>query len=185
MAAALPLAKLAGLLVKTLAKPLAKRIKHEAARTVSGQNIIISLGQLTHGVTSRMTVWSMGYKVKSVAPLEETKALAKGAEFLGESFIFLVAGGIVVYEYDKSAQSTKVKEKKRHDEMMATDAALEAKLHSLDLRLKALEKVVKGNSSLLLLLGGEKYVDPNEQEVEDAQSKYDDISRRKWWPFGK
>mmetsp|Transcript_12826 Transcript_12826/g.28296 ORF Transcript_12826/g.28296 Transcript_12826/m.28296 type:complete len:90 (-) Transcript_12826:1064-1333(-) len=64
MAAALPLTKLAGLFLKTLAKPMAKRIKHEAARTPSTQKLLISIGQMTHNLTSRMTVWSMGYKVK-------------------------------------------------------------------------------------------------------------------------
>mmetsp|Transcript_12824 Transcript_12824/g.28293 ORF Transcript_12824/g.28293 Transcript_12824/m.28293 type:complete len:167 (-) Transcript_12824:610-1110(-) len=165
---------------------MAKRIKHEAARTPSTQKLLISIGQMTHNLTSRMTVWSMGYKVKSIGPLVEEEALAKGSDFLGESVIFLVAGGIVVLEYNKSKAESREKEAKKYAATMAADAALNAKLDSLDLRLQALEEVLHNNRSRLMVLEEERYVNPlkqgESQEKVNTQPALKNL-RRWWWPF--
>ena len=156
---------MAGLLIKTLAKPLSKRIKHECSRYEITKNMLINIGQTTHVISSRMTIWSAGYKVRSITPLDTEKALASGAEFFGESFIFFVSGVVLVWEYNRSKQSEKAKEEAKQAALKAEQAALRAKLHTLDLRLKAVETVVKQNSQSILGLGGPKYVEPSKDEI--------------------
>lgn len=159
VAPALPLAKLGGLLVKTLAKPMSKRIKHEFSRYEFSQNILVGVGQTTHYLTSRMTIWSAGYKVLSITPLERDVALSNGAEFIAESFVFLVAGGVLVYEYNKSKEKEKKLEQARHQQIVDESEKIQVKLNALNDRLVALEEVVKFNSDRILYLG-KKYVEP-------------------------
>ena len=122
--------------------------------------MLIGIGQTSHAVSSRMQIWSAGYQVRSIKPLEEEKALKDGAEFVGESFIFLVSGTLVVWEYNRSAEATRSKEEKKQAEAKAERAALQAKLIALDARLKAVEDTVKHTSQSILRLGGSSYVEP-------------------------
>jgi len=173
------LTKLAGLLVKTLAKPLSKRIKTDFSRYQTTQNLLVGVGQLTHQVTSRMTIWSAGYKVRSIKPLEAEDAVKKGAEIIGESFVFLVAGGVVVVEYDSSSKKAKLKEEKRLLQMKKENDELDRKLNALDARLKALEKVVVKNRMELLknTSNNNSLVDPHLQSDEQIHQ------RTGWWPW--
>mmetsp|Transcript_5060 Transcript_5060/g.6582 ORF Transcript_5060/g.6582 Transcript_5060/m.6582 type:complete len:235 (+) Transcript_5060:49-753(+) len=170
MAAALPITKLAGLLIKTLSKPAAKRIKHDFSRYDFTKNILIGIGQTTHQLTSRMTIWSAGYKVRSITPLEPEKALTKGADLLGESIVFLISGVTVVYEYNRSKEKEKAKEAQKLKEIEDESDRLQGKLNALDARIHALEKVVKSNS-LSLLRFGEKYVEPEVNVVIDDRQE--------------
>jgi len=118
-----------------------------------------------------MTIWSAGYKVRSITPLEPDKALVNGAELLGEVVVFSVSGVLVVYEYNRSKTKEKQKEEQKLAEMQAESDHLQAKLHSLDVRLKALEKVVKNNtSSILQIPFREKYVEPTDIVSIDERS---------------
>jgi hypothetical protein len=159
------LTKLASLLVKTLAKPLSKRIKHEFSRYRATKQMLVGIGQTSHTITSRMQIWSAGYKVRSIKPLEEEQALKNGAEFVGEGFIFMVSGGLLVLEYNRTQESARSKLETQKEKIKAENASLNAKLHALDLRLKAVEDVVKVNSKSILGLGGTKYVQPSETEL--------------------
>jgi hypothetical protein len=153
------------LLVKTLAKPLSKRIKHEFSRYAFTQSILIGIGQGSHQLSSRMTIWSAGYKVRSIKPLEAEAAMKQGAEFVGESFILVVSAGVVLYEFNQSAEKAAAKEAANKAKTKADRDELQAKLHSLDVRLHALEDVVKQNSNSLLNLVGKRYKEPDQKEL--------------------
>ena len=92
-----------------------------------------------------------------------------GSEFVGESFIFVVTATIVVLEYNRS----KIKEQEKLDAASAQAAAeraeLQAKLHTLNVRLKALEKTVQQNSqslfAYLFLRGHTLYEPPPSHEL--------------------
>jgi hypothetical protein len=181
MAAALPITKLASLLVKTLAKPLSKRIKTEFSKNKTTKSFLVGIGQTSHSITSRMQIWSAGYRVKKISSLEPEKALKDGAEFVGESFIFSVSGYLVVWEYRRSAESARMKSEK-----------LQAKLVSLDLRLKAVEDVVKVNSQSILGLRGRRYVEPESQilvPINDKENNSEtsinppgtEETKKPWW----
>ncbi len=163
------LSKLASLFVKTLAKPLSKRVKHEFARFDATKKLLIGIGQTNHRITSRMTIWASGYRVRSITPLEEEKAMQDGAEFIGESFVFLVSGTVIVLEYNRSAQAEKEKQERNRLAIEAEQAALKAKLRALDARLKAVEKAVQaqGDTLLGMAVGGGKgkYVAPPPQKL--------------------
>eukprot|EP00522_Entomoneis_paludosa_P006075 CAMPEP_0172442358 /NCGR_PEP_ID=MMETSP1065-20121228/2814_1 /TAXON_ID=265537 /ORGANISM="Amphiprora paludosa, Strain CCMP125" /LENGTH=175 /DNA_ID=CAMNT_0013192195 /DNA_START=108 /DNA_END=632 /DNA_ORIENTATION=+ len=140
MAHALPLTKLAGLLIKTLSKPLSKRIKHDFSRFEVTQRFLIGLGQTSHQVTSRMTIWSAGYQVRTIPRLEEEKALKQGAELVGESVVFLVSGGWVVYEYQQSVEKSQAKDDAKRKQAKAERQALQAQLTKLEERIMVLEQ---------------------------------------------
>jgi hypothetical protein len=195
------IAKLAGLLIKTLSKPVSKRIKHEFSRYEITQRMLIGIGQTSHSITSRLTIWSAGYRVRSITPLENSKALSAGAEFVGESFIVMVSGGWIVWEYNRGKDKDRAKEKAVQASAKKDRDALQAKLNSLDVRLKALETVVKTNSRSILNMG-EKYVPPPSKDIvpidpelsgndeteasekSDAQTEgKDQVSKNSWWPW--
>lgn len=173
----------------------------------------MSLGQLSHQVTSRLTIWSAGYKVRNVHPLEATEALKLGSELIGESFILGVSVAAVVWEYNRS----KEKERKKEDAIQQTAQqerdALQEKLNSLDIRLHALEQVVQTNNESFLhyIQRKPKYIVPtdgivpidptkatnnttntttnsnnDDNEVDSAQRQQQGGGGwRRWlWPFG-
>jgi uncharacterized protein YlxW (UPF0749 family) len=115
--------------------------------------MLMGIGQMTHSITTRLTVWSAGYKVTSIKPLESDEALKRGAEFLGESIVFLTAGGVIIWEYSSSKAKEKIKEETRHEVLQKERDELQQKLHALDVRLHALEKVVKANTQSVLNFG--------------------------------
>jgi hypothetical protein len=126
--------------------------------------MLIGIGQMTHSITTRLTVWSAGYKVTSIKPLENEEALKRGAEFLGESVVFLTAGGVIIWEYSSSKAKEKIKDDKRHEVLQQERDELQQKLHALDVRLHALEKVVKANTQSILNFG-ERYIEPEEVKI--------------------
>ncbi|KAK1747781.1 OPA3 family protein [Skeletonema marinoi] len=159
--AALPLAKLAGLLIKTISKPVAKQIKHSAIKYGTSRSALMSVGQASHAITTRMTIWSSGYKVRSISKLEDEAALSRGADLLSEAIVFSVAAGVTTYEYLRSSESSKKKEEAQLQKIRDDAMKLQAKLNSLDKRLVALEEYAKANrSSISLLRGGKEYVEP-------------------------
>jgi hypothetical protein len=192
MAHALPLAKLGSLLMKTLAKPLSKQVKHHFTNYQLGQQILEGIGQGTHNLTSRMTIWSSGYRVRSITPLERQEAIKQGADFIGESFVVVVSAGLLIWEYNRSNDAAKAKDEAKQAIAKAERDALQQKLITLDVRLKALEEVVKANQASILSvagLGGKQYQAPkNTVRIRDDDDDDDESdeseSKRGWWRLG-
>ena len=108
-----------------------------------------------------MTIWSSGYKVRSISKLEDEAALSRGADLLSEAIVFGVAATVTTYEYLRSSESSKKKEEAQLQKIRDDATKLQAKLNSLDKRLVALEEYAKANrSSISLLRGGKEYVEP-------------------------
>jgi hypothetical protein len=160
---------------------MAKSLKNQVVKYPMTRRALITFGQTTHAISTRMTIWSSGYKVRSITPLEEEVALVQGADLLSETFIFVVSGGIVVYEYHRSSEKERVKEEQRIKKITDEASRLQAKLVSLDKRLEALEEYAKTNSSRAIVLGpigiggaSGGYVEPDGKipildEVEEAR----------------
>ena len=102
--------------------------------------------------------------MRSIPLLEEKEAIQKGADLLGESIVFGVSVGVVVWEYNRSNEKAKAKEEKRLLEIEAEND-MEEKLHSLDVRIEALEKAVKAQNNSLYLYSGQRYVEPPKEEL--------------------
>merc|ERR1719491_1500044 len=92
---------------------MAKKIKVVVSRNEITQNILVGIGQMTHTVTSRMTIWSEGYIVRSIKPLDRETAATQGA-------------GLVVWEYSKKADEDAIKKAKAAEKMKSLDARIEA-----------------------------------------------------------
>eukprot|EP00934_Nitzschia_sp_Nitz4_P000978 Nitzschia sp. Nitz4//scaffold206_size41850//21596//22437//NITZ4_007423-RA/size41850-processed-gene-0.52-mRNA-1//-1//CDS//3329541568//978//frame0 len=176
MVNALPLTKLATLLIRTLAKPLSKQIKATWSKNSFTKGGLIWVGQTNHALSSRMQIWSNGYKVRNIKPLEEEKALKDGAEFLGEAFLFSVSGAVVVFEYNRSNESAKAKDAAKRAEAKAERRALQAKLIALDERLKAVEESLHQSqaSSMSILGGGVKVVAPDKRKLVEIVEEEDE-----------
>jgi len=126
-----------------------------------------------------MTMWSSGYTVRHISPIEEQAALAQGADLFSESFIFFVSGGIVVYEYIKSSEKEKKKEEANLQKIRNEASQLEARLDSLDKRLLSLEEYAKANRHAIVLGRNATYVSPDE----DVNSPEGSRRARRWWHF--
>lgn len=102
-----------------------------------------------------MTIWSAGYKVRSITALDREKAMKTGSEFVGESFILAVSAGIVVWEYNRGYEKAQEKSELVRAQAAMERSELQAKLGALDARLKALEATVQQNQqSVFSILGG-------------------------------
>ncbi|KAG7337531.1 optic atrophy 3 OPA3 domain containing protein [Nitzschia inconspicua] len=123
-----------------------------------------------------MTIWSSGYRVKNIKPLDSEKALKDGAEFVGEGFIFVVSFGLLLWEYNRTQEANKAKQETKRQQIKAEQAVLKAKLHALDIRLKAVEDVIKEQTDSLLGLSKGKYKQPPPQELVPIDDDDDDDS---------
>jgi hypothetical protein len=119
MAAAVPLAKLGFLLIRTVAKPFAGRLKDFLKDHDSARRAFSELGQMLHKVEVRVAgneqYLKLDKKGKSgvlqakVKPLEEGKAVASGADFFAETIIFLIAGICLTVEVRSSSKKDEQK----------------------------------------------------------------------------
>ena len=57
--------------------------------------VCVRIGRFVHNFSSQVNLRFMGLKLKEVKELQESIALSRGADFIGEVFIFSVGGSIV------------------------------------------------------------------------------------------
>ncbi|OMO76334.1 Septum formation initiator [Corchorus capsularis] len=136
----LPLLKLGTLALKTLSKPVANKLKHQAVIHPRFRNFIVSFAQANHRISTRMQrrIYSHATDVE-IRPLNEEKAVQAAVDLIGELFVFTVAGALVIFEYQRSSRSEAKKEEARRQELEAIkqrneDLANEVELlrHKLD-----------------------------------------------------
>ena len=135
-------------MIKTLSKPLSKRIKHEFSKSTTGTSLLEGMGQASHNITSRMTIWSAGYKVRNIQPLPSDKAIQMGSELVGESFVLFVSAGVIICEYQRS----KFKEMEKAEQASAKAAQeryeLQQQLHAIHTRMEAMELTISALQQL-------------------------------------
>jgi len=144
----LPLAKLGTLVLRTLSKPLANRLKQQATHHPRFREIIISFAQANHRfqVNLQRRIYSHATDVE-IRPLNEEKAVQAASDFLGEAFIFGVGGAVVIFEVQRSARSEARKEEARKQELedlRRKDQGVEDELRLLRSRLEEVEQMVRG-----------------------------------------
>lgn len=158
-----------------------------------GRKFLIWVGQTQHAIGTRLTMWSSGYTVRHISPIEEQAALSQGADLFSESFIFFVSGGVLVFEYFRSSEKEKVKEEANLQKIRDEAALLQAKLDSLDKRLVSLEEYAKANRSAIVIGKNAKYFKPDgvvpiidekgERSHEMNSQLATERRKRRWWPF--
>ncbi|CAA6668213.1 unnamed protein product [Spirodela intermedia] len=146
----LPLVKLGALAMKTVSKPIASRLKMEAGRHPQFRSFIISMAQANHRISTNMQRRLYGHSTDvEIRPLNEEKAVQAATDLIGEIFVFLVAGGAVIFEVQRSARSEARKEEMRRQELDALkqrDEELAREVELLRERLSEIEKLAKGRS---------------------------------------
>ncbi|PAN05870.1 hypothetical protein GQ55_1G156200 [Panicum hallii var. hallii] len=116
----LPVAKLGTLLLKTMSKPIATRLKTEASRHPKFRQLIINLAQANHRISTNIQRRVYGHATNvEIRPLNEEKAVQAAADLIGELFVFSVAGAAVIFEVQRSARSEARKEEARKNEIEA------------------------------------------------------------------
>ncbi|XP_043506036.1 optic atrophy 3 protein homolog [Polistes fuscatus] len=111
-----PVLKLGVLLIKQISKPLAKLIVNQAKNhPVFRTYFIIPPAQFYHWaeVKGKMYVMNLGKPTK-VAKLNETMAIELGSNLMGEVIIFSLAGGCLIFEYNRQVAKEVKKEEARN-----------------------------------------------------------------------
>ncbi|KAK9451462.1 optic atrophy 3 protein-domain-containing protein [Limtongia smithiae] len=109
--------KIGALLVRTLAKPIANSIKTRAKVHGPFRQTCIAVAQVLHSsdVTLRMRL--LGEQGAKVRPLNDTKAIDMGANFLSESFLFAVAAGVVIFESVRASRKANTRHENVTDDI--------------------------------------------------------------------
>ncbi len=128
--------------MKTIAKPVASRMKVEAKKHPLFMSICTHIGEFSHQITSRVNVLASGYKILGIKPLPEDEALSRGVNFLSESFVFLVGGTIIVVEYQRSEAKSAVKA----EQQAQKEADFLARVTAIEDRLAELGATQSGNA---------------------------------------
>jgi len=92
-----------------------------------------------------------------------------------------------VWEYNRSTQSAKEKQEKKRQQIKEEQDALRAKLHALDIRLKAVEEAVKEQTDTLLGIATvkkkRKYKEPPPEELVPIDDDIDNKDSRSKAPI--
>ncbi|KAL4204712.1 hypothetical protein AMTRI_Chr01g133390 [Amborella trichopoda] len=144
----LPLVKLGALALKTFCKPIASRLKKEAGLHPRFRQLIINFAQANHRFSTHMQRRLYGHATDvEIRPLNEEKAVQAAADFIGEFFVFSVAGAIVIFEVQRNARSEARKEQARKVELEALkqrDEDLAKEVELLKHKIEELEHLAKG-----------------------------------------
>ncbi|CAG8614011.1 5249_t:CDS:2 [Paraglomus brasilianum] len=116
--------KLATLLVRTLAKPIANSIKEYSKNHRRFREACISFAQATHRLEMKLKMNLLGQKSAPIRPLKDAKAVEMGANFVGETIVFGVASGLIIWEQRRSYKSNRDK----YEECMKSTEELKKQL---------------------------------------------------------
>ncbi|KAL4586376.1 hypothetical protein LXL04_011012 [Taraxacum kok-saghyz] len=149
----LPFAKLGTLALKTICKPIAKRIKKEAGRHPQFRHSIINFAQANHRFRTKVQRRIYGHAIDAaIRPLNEEKAVQAAADLLGELFVFTVAGTAVILEVQRSSKSEARKEALRKQELETLrqrDEDLAKQIEMLKYKIDKIEQVAKEQGLVL------------------------------------
>eukprot|EP00898_Chlorokybus_atmophyticus_P000199 jgi/Chlat1/117/Chrsp1S03217 len=138
--AVLPLAKLGTLVIRTLSKPLAQRVKKEAVNRPGFRKVIVGFAQAYHRINVRLARQLYGGQEaqEQIRPLNEERAIQNAADFIGETVIFSIASGVVLFEYNRSSQ----KERRKDDQLRQDREAVRAQVDLQEQQVKQLQQRV-------------------------------------------
>ncbi|KAJ3747529.1 optic atrophy 3 protein-domain-containing protein [Lentinula detonsa] len=130
-------AKIATLIIRTIAKPISTQLKRQAkdvqhylhlpSRHERFRNFCVSLAQLMYRTEVRLRTGILGEPAKHIRPLSETKAIDSGANALAEGFLFSVAAALIVGESYRTSRN----QSKRRDDVDEKLDGLENKVSGL------------------------------------------------------
>ncbi|KAF5318078.1 hypothetical protein D9619_012189 [Psilocybe cf. subviscida] len=98
-------AKLATLIIRTLAKPISSKIKEQARQHKKFRGMCIDLAQFMYRSEVKLRTGILGEPAKHIRPLAEAKAIDNGANALAEGFLFAVAAALIIGETWRTARN--------------------------------------------------------------------------------
>ncbi|KAG0283018.1 hypothetical protein BGZ96_012610 [Linnemannia gamsii] len=127
--------KLGFLAIRTVAKPIANSIKSYSAKHPKFRDACISVAQFSHKTEMQLKMKFLGYKVESIRPLNDARAVEMGANFLGEAIIFGVAGSLIILENARTRMNAR--DRKNHvddtlDNLLLITSELREELKELE-----------------------------------------------------
>ncbi|KAJ3569990.1 hypothetical protein NP233_g4694 [Leucocoprinus birnbaumii] len=128
--------KIATLLIRTVAKPIASRIKSQAREHERFRDMCVDLAQFLHRTEIRLRTNMLGEPARHIRPLSESRAIENGANFLAESFMFGVAAAVIIGEQWRSSRS----QSKRRDTVNDQLQELSSQVSELTERTSGLER---------------------------------------------
>jgi hypothetical protein len=105
--------KLFFLAVRQLSKPVAAGVKSAAISSDAFKAVLAASGQGLHRIRIQVERAAAGkVALSNISPLSNDRAVANGAELLGEVIMYSIAGVTVTYEWSKSKKESAEKERK-------------------------------------------------------------------------
>ncbi|KAI3613198.1 optic atrophy 3 family [Moniliophthora roreri] len=147
-------AKIATLVIRTLAKPISNQIKQQAKQHETFRSFCVGLAQRMHRTEVRLRTNILGEPAKHIRPLSETRAIESGANALAEGFLFAVAAGLIIGETWRSSRN----QSKRRDDV-------DDKLEDLDTRITELTTRFNSLASQI------------EERLDEERRRNDELSR--------
>ncbi|TFK27093.1 OPA3-domain-containing protein [Coprinopsis marcescibilis] len=97
--------KLGTLVIRTLSKPIATKIKEQARQHPRFRGFCIDLAQFVYRTELKLRTNILGEQIKHIhiRPLSETRAIDQGANFIAEGFMFSVAAALIIGETFRSS----------------------------------------------------------------------------------
>ncbi|KAK4010558.1 hypothetical protein OUZ56_019703 [Daphnia magna] len=176
---ALPVAKLAALVVKQLAKPLANLAKEKAKESYFFRTYIcMPPAQFYHRCEVKLKMWAMNLgKAVEIPKLNEAMAIELGGTLLGEGIIFITGAVLVTAEVVRRNKKDAALEQARRNEMESIldrlrDMEIEssrqdAQLREINRLCMALQGIVVSQSQES---AGDKSKNPRLQQQENGTS---------------
>ncbi|XKL62389.1 hypothetical protein PGB90_002222 [Kerria lacca] len=114
-----PIAKLGGLLIKQISKPVANFVKERAKQNYFFRTYVcMPPAQFYNWCEIRVKMWMLNMgKPDSIPQLNEQMAIELGANLLGETIVFVSAATIILMEYVRQARKEMTKEAARLEEI--------------------------------------------------------------------
>ncbi|KAH9914514.1 OPA3-domain-containing protein [Epithele typhae] len=147
-------AKIASLVIRTLAKPISAQLKTQAKQHEMFRQICVGLAQRMYQTEIKMRTNLLGEPAKHVRPLSETKAIDNGANALAEGFLFVVATGLILGETWRSSN----KQARRRDDVDDQLDQLKESVEGLNQRVDTLARL-------------------QEERMADEAAKHDELAR--------
>lgn len=184
--AGLPLLKLSSLLIKTISKPLATRLKFEASRLPAFYDASVRAGQASHYMSSRVNVFASGYKFLGVKPLPADEALDMGVSYLADGIVIALGATVIIIEYKRGELKNAIKAEKAAAKEEADKVALEARFSDIELRIhemdvrtgRALNESARAKLAITALLSGavqEGKISITQRDIYQRQDNFEDI----------
>ena len=139
--------KLLILTVKTISKPFSKRLKEVAKDSDKFKDYCITVGNFVNNFTHSVNVRFIGGRQIKLKPLGESEAISRGAEVVGEGFVFTVSMTLLLAEYARrdytKGLEAEEKQRKKNERRLLKNAQVDLLFERLAKEIKVLRRKIE------------------------------------------